>query len=262
MREPATEILLERAHDPGGVGPMLGYSLLAHAVVLVLVVLAPTEWMAPPSDEERIVMTISLGGAPGPRSGGMTPMGGRPIQQAIPLAEPPRPRAVRAPARETPEMEVPTPSARPSRPRPPVRSAPEEARGRTPTQGEEERPGSAIAETCGRGTGFGLSTGGGGGTGGYLDVANFCCPEYLSTMLQLIQRNWDSRQELEGSALAKFTIQRDGRITAVELERSSGYTALDLTAQRALLLTRQLPPLPAAFPDDHLTVHLIFEYQH
>jgi hypothetical protein len=47
----------------------------------------------------------------------------------------------------------------------------------------------------------------------------------------------------------------------VELEKSSGYAALDLTAQRALLLTKQLPPLPAAFTEPSLTVHLYFDYQ-
>jgi TonB family protein len=61
--------------------------------------------------------------------------------------------------------------------------------------------------------------------------------------------------------MVKYTIQRNGQITDVALEKSSGYTALDLTAQRALLVTRQLPPLPAAFTEPTLTVHLRFEYQ-
>ena len=47
----------------------------------------------------------------------------------------------------------------------------------------------------------------------------------------------------------KFTIQRDGRLTDIALEKSSGYSALDLTAQRAIYTTRQLPPLPAGFSD-------------
>ncbi len=41
--------------------------------------------------------------------------------------------------------------------------------------------GSAVA-TPARGHGLGLSTGG-GGTGGKLDVGNFCCNEYLTTMI-------------------------------------------------------------------------------
>ena len=44
--------------------------------------------------------------------------------------------------------------------------------------------GTAVAETGAQGQGFGLSSGG-GGDGGYLDVANFCCPEYLATMRRL-----------------------------------------------------------------------------
>ncbi len=258
MREPATKVLLERVHDPSGAGQMFGFSLVVHVAAIVALLLAPPLSVTAPDEAERVVMRISLGGAPGARSGGMTPMGGRPIQQAIPLAEAPRPRAIRPPAAATPEMTA--PAARPTRPRPPVQSAPEEARGRTPTQGPVEETGSAIADTGAKGIGFGLSTGG-GGTGGYLDVANFCCPDYLSTMLQLVQRNWGSRQEVAGTTLVMFTIQRDGRLSDVAVERSSGYAALDITAQRALLLTRQLPPLPAAFPDDHLTVHLNFQYQ-
>ena len=80
-------------------------------------------------------------------------------------------------------------------------------------------------------------------------------------MLQLLQRNWDSRQEVSGETWMKITILRDGQITDVQLESSSGYTALDLASQRALLLTRRLPTLPRPFTEDHLTVHLYFQYQ-
>ena len=95
----------------------------------------------------------------------------------------------------------------------------------------------------------------------YLDVKNFCCPDYLVTMLQLIQSRWNAVQQVTGEAVVVFRIQRDGRLTDIELERSSGYPALDLTAQRALFQTQRVPPLPSAFPDDHLTVHLKFEYR-
>ena len=37
-------------------------------------------------------------------------------------------------------------------------------------------------------------------------------------------------------------------------------TALDLNARRAIELTRQLAPLPAAYPNQTLTVHLTFKY--
>ena len=110
------------------------------------------------------------------------------------------------------------------------------------------------------GQGFGLASGG-GGSGGYLDTANFCCPEYISTMLDLIRRNWDAKQQAAGTTLVKYTIQRDGTLSGIEIEKSSGYQALDFMANRAMLLTRKLPPLPAAFNEPSLTVHLTFEYQ-
>jgi len=59
----------------------------------------------------------------------------------------------------------------------------------------------------------------------------------------------------------KFTIQRDGRIVDVVLEQSSGLQNLDVSSQRALLLTKTLNPVPAAFPNPTLTVHLNFQYQ-
>jgi TonB family protein len=59
----------------------------------------------------------------------------------------------------------------------------------------------------------------------------------------------------------KFTIRRDGVLETIELERSTGYPIADLAAQRAVILTKQLPPLPAAFPNPTLTVHLHFDYR-
>jgi TonB family protein len=161
-------------------------------------------------------------------------------------------------------MTVPVPGAKPKLPPREkfgeVRNAPEDARGRTPTTGPRERFGDSAAETGGYGFGSGLTTGG-GGTAGRLDVGNFCCPDYLETMMARIQRNWESRQQVAGTVTVKFTIQRNGMITDVELERGSGFPGLDLTAQRALLNTRQLPELPSAYANQTLTVHLNFEYQ-
>jgi outer membrane biosynthesis protein TonB len=44
------------------------------------------------------------------------------------------------------------------------------------------------------------------------------------------------------------------------VEQSSGYSALDLNALRAVVITRQLPALPDAFPNPTLPVHLNFQY--
>ena len=91
-------------------------------------------------------------------------------------------------------------------------------------------------------------------------MGDFCCPEYLSLMIQRIRANWNERPGPVGLTTVRFTIQRSGDITNVAVEKSSGNPVLDTNAQRALLLTRQLPPLPAAFPNPTLTVFLNFEY--
>lgn len=248
--------------EPAGLGPMIGLSLLGHAVVIGLFVLVADEVHRHVADEERTVMTISLGGAPGPRSGGMTPLAGRPIQQVVPEM-PPKAEPVRAPApAERPPAMV-LPEKAPVKPAPtaaPVKPAPDSVPGAQPTKGTQLQAGNAIAQTGARGLSFGLSTGGGGGTGGEIDVGNFCCPEYLSTMQDLIQRNWNSRQQVAGTTTARFTVRRDGTVTDVEVVRSSGYAVLDLGAQRAIAMTR-LPPLPPAYRNPQLTVTLNFQYQ-
>jgi len=55
-------------------------------------------------------------------------------------------------------------------------------------------------------------------------------------------------------------VTRAGTIENVQVEQSSGFVAHELTAQRALLLTR-LPELPIQYPNPTLTVHMRFEYQ-
>lgn len=255
-----SDVLRDRMAEPSGLDRMAAISALAHVAIVGALLLVPRAWWSIAEPPPKTVMTISLtGGNDGPQNGGMTNIGGRAVQTETP-PEPAKPEPVRPPAVETPAMTVPVPQKTPVKPPPPVKQAPDNARGRTPTKGPEPRQGSTIAETGARGQGFGLSTSGGVGTGATLDVADFCCPEYISAMVSRIQSNWSSRAEVARVVVIKYTILRDGTITRSEIERSSGYTALDITALRAVAQTRQLQPLPAAFPNATLTVHLSFEY--
>lgn len=102
----------------------------------------------------------------------------------------------------------------------------------------------------------------GSGVGGpQLDVANFCCPEYIEAMTERIRSNWDEQQGAAGQALMKFTVRRDGMLTNVEIAKTSGNPRLDLESRRAVLATRQVPALPDEFRRSDLTVHLNFEYK-
>ncbi len=265
MQEAASEILTARSGEQDELRRTMVVSLAAHAILIAAALLAPTDWSAGDAGEPDLdVMTIRLGGPQGPGEGGRTALGGRPIQQVVPLPEIRRPQWIQPPTAAPPKMILPVPepvAARRPEPEVEVETAPAEARGRTPTRGPEAREGSAMADTGVEGAGVGLSGGGLGGDGVELDVGDFCCPRYLSTMTELIRRRWDNDQRVTGSVVVRFTVERSGAIGGVGVDRSSGYLALDLSARRAVLLTRALPPLPFEHPDEDLPVRLTFEYQ-
>lgn len=258
-----TDVIRGRMQETDGLQRMAIISLAAHGLIVAALVFAPGGWLSQQDTAVKTVMTISLGGGNGgPASGGMTSIGGRAVQVQTPPDTPKRPEPIRPPAAKTPEMTVPTPGRVPTKAAPatPVKQAPDEARGRTPTRGAETREGSAIAETGARGQGFGLTTSGGAGSGSTIDVANFCCPEYLVDMVNRIRANWNAQAEVAGAVVVLFTIQRDGTLANASVEKSSNYTALDINALRAVMTTRQLTPLPPGFPNPSLTVHLNFQY--
>ena len=108
-----TDILRDRMHEPAGFQQMAVASVLLHGCVAAFLILAPGGWLAQRVETPREVMTISLAaGTPGPTSGGMTAIGGRPVQVATPPEEVKRPEPIRAPAAKAPEMTIPQKNAR------------------------------------------------------------------------------------------------------------------------------------------------------
>ncbi|HTI37835.1 MAG TPA: TonB family protein [Vicinamibacterales bacterium] len=255
-----TEILIDRSHEASRLGRLVLLSLLLHGVILAAIAFLPSSWGH--RDDNAAVMTIQLGGAEGPFQGRLQESE-RPVQEVAPPKAKPQPEA--PPALAKPEMVEPLKTVK-TPPRTAAKPAPEKTQaqlhGRTPTRGAEVKEGTARVQTGGSQTPFGgLATGGGGGGAAYTDIQNFCCPEYLLTMTRLIQTNWRANQGQDGSNQLRFTIHRDGRITDVSVEQSSVSQFLDLASQRAVVTTGQLPPLPAQFTGDHLTVHLVFQYR-
>lgn len=261
MREAVSDILIDRAREAEGMSRMLAVSMTAHVTLLAIVMLMPAEWRSSSQRVEPQLITISLGGTSGPDSTGMTSISERPVQTVAPPEAKPVPDA--RPAPKAPEMIEPERVAKPApKPVKPVEKPAEKSPARKPTSGEEIKAGEARVKTGGAVIPFGgLSTGGGGTGGMHLDVQNFCCPDYLQTMVQRIRQVWNPNQGAAGEVWVKFTIRRDGMLTLVEVEKPSGQAMLDLESRRAVLLTRQLPPLPQEFPEPHLTVHLAFTYR-
>jgi outer membrane biosynthesis protein TonB len=80
------------------------------------------------------------------------------------------------------------------------------------------------------------------------------------TMQRAIYGNWQQKQGQVAANKVKFTIQRDGTISDIVIEETAG-PFLDLASRRAIEQTSRLPPLPAAFNQPRLIVHLFFEYK-
>ena len=249
MVENVTDIIVARGREPEGLKVMLVWSMAGHIALATVALL----WKGPAEPPPREVMTISLGGAPGPDTGGKTQIGGQAVQAPAP---PEQPKPVEAPpAAKPPVMSLPTERSRP-RTQPKPAQAPPEATATTPNTGAMPREGKTRVR--GEGLGTGLSSSGGSGGAVQLDVTNFCCQEYLDRMVTTIRQNWDQSSTLVGSTTMRFVIARDGTIQSSQVLKSSGFVVLDNAAMRALQLSR-LPPLPEQFDNPTLGVQLRFD---
>ena len=259
MREAVSDIIAERSQATQGVMRLVVVSMVAHVVLLAVMAWNPGFWTGR-HEAESEPMVISLGGAEGPDAGGLNSLSARPVQEVAPPEA--RPRVEPQPAPKPPEMTVPEPAAKTTpKPSKPIEKPAEKTSSRKPTTGAEVKTGSAVADTgsTAQVPFGGLSTGGGGTGGARVDAPNFCCPAYLSSVVQLIKRNWGQNQGSSGKNTVKFVVQRDGRVTDVEVEESAGQL-LDIASRRALVVTNTVPPLPREFAGDKLTIHLVFEY--
>ena len=172
---------------------------------------------------------------------------------AAPAAQP-----TRAPKRETPvpkpEPTVPKPVATAPPVEAPVPQASENAMA-APDQKATPRPTSVPAPAGGSG----LSVGGGNNQDIPGIPSDFRFAYYVQRMLALIEARWYKPAVPTGTqARVRFTINRDGRLSRIELEASSDNSSFDRAALRSLYATNPLPPLPPAYLKSSLTVHLTF----
>jgi TonB family protein len=260
MEAVVSDILQTRKQAPDGLKKTAAISLVAHAAVIAILLTIPSV-MPRAAQSPRVIMNISLGGSPGPKTGGLQQIGGRAIHAALPSSDPQIAKTTLPSVTPTPpKMTLPDPKQKVRPPTKPTVTS-KDPKGTAAGRGFETQQGTAKVETFAKGQGFGLSSGGNAGDGGVtLGVTDFCCPEYLLDMRDRIIKNWNQNQRTTGLVVMAYNIQRNGQITDIEVATSSGNPVLDLAAQRALVNTRMLAPLPAAFSGPRLPVRLRFEY--
>jgi len=257
MQEAVSSILLSRSREADGLSRMVTMSLGAHVAILAVIAIVPAGWLTSQVPARERVTTISLGGVAGQDTGGMTPIAQRTAQEVTADAR----NVVRTPA-ATPEMRAPAPEAKPV-PEKPVPKPVDKSPTRKPSTGKEVQVGPARTDTPNAApVPFGgLSSSSAGGLGGARIEGDFCCPEYIEAMKRAIYTNWNQRQGAPGLVDIRFTIRRDGMLTAVSVDKTSNNPLLDLESRRAILVTAQVPPLPERFTRPTLTVILTFEYK-
>ena len=182
--------------------------------------------------------------------------------------EPPRQRrrTTQPAARPTraPKKETPVPEPVPTEPEP-VATAPPEVEA--PTQASSEDAMAAPEQKATpRPTPVPAPTGGSGlsvGSNSKQEIpgipSDFHFTYYVQRMLTLIESRWYKPVvPTKTRARVRFTINREGRLSRIELESNSGNSSFDRAALRALYAANPLPPLPPAYRKPSLTVHLTF----
>jgi protein TonB len=90
--------------------------------------------------------------------------------------------------------------------------------------------------------------------------------EYAQSMVSKIRVNWYNNMPqliqtgMKGVVTIRFTIQRDGRITNLEILSTSTVPPYDFAAKKAIELSSALPPLPKDFPNATERVTCMFFY--
>lgn len=87
---------------------------------------------------------------------------------------------------------------------------------------------------------------------------------YVAILRQRVAQNWrtndvDPRIHTLPTAIVIFDLQRDGSIRDVHIAQSSGNTALDYSAQRAIYDASPFPALPAGYERSSATIEFWFE---
>lgn len=88
---------------------------------------------------------------------------------------------------------------------------------------------------------------------------------YIEAVKRRINGNWNQftidpgiRAARQAHAVLTFTIHRDGTVKEIRLTQSSGNASMDNSAQRALLSSTPMPPLPGDYSGSYVSV--IFDF--
>lgn len=236
-------------------GPLV-LSAGAHVVLIVGLVVGAAMWRAsqPKTYVVNLVPAVAAVGAPQSRSAPDLPprlasAPPRPATKDLPEPAPDMPARLpdrvlpsapalpRAGDKELPQMATATKSA-------PALSTPT-------TPARREPPPPPVGSPLGAPQGAGAVT---------LNVSDFPYAWYIQAIHRKIQERWEGRAIEGRQPEIIFEIERNGQLRRVTVGKTSGNSAYDQLALRAISESNPFPPLPDAFEKPTLTVGLQFIY--
>jgi TonB family protein len=253
MRDRVAEVLAERATLDRGAAAGLALSVALHAGFTAAIVYAALHHPAPEMTNVLNIKFAPVAAAPEP----LTPAAPAPapVAPVIPKAKPTPPTPAMTPPK-TIEKPVPVPMKNTAPPDAFGRSNKKPAEVPVP-QPHQPAPAPVTQQLSNPATGAAdIAPGTSGVTG--IEGGDFPYTIYIDRMKSLIGTHWFRPQGATATATIHFTINRDGTIRDVMLEKASGDGSFDRAAQRAVMESSPLPPLPFAFSGNYLGVHLTF----
>lgn len=93
------------------------------------------------------------------------------------------------------------------------------------------------------------------------DSANFPYPWYITQVREALWTAWTEKMPSGGSlrCTVRFTINRNGSIKSVSVEKASGNRLFDNAAESSVQAAAPFAALPDDFYEDRLTVHVEFK---
>jgi periplasmic protein TonB len=158
----------------------------------------------------------------------------------------------KAPIKTTPPAKPPKPAVTPK-----AAKAPEPPPSNAIPYGEGGRPAMAYGQ---------FSTGAGAAGIGFGDATfGDRYGWYVEAITRAVSQNWlksmvDARITRAPRVYLSFDIARNGKISNLGVQQSSGIPTLDRSAQRAVLASDPLPALPSDYRGGSVSVQFYFEY--
>ncbi len=221
---------------------------------------------------------------PTPRAG--APGTHAPAPKPAPQPQPqPAPQQQAQVQRPQPPAPQPQPQQRPA-PSTPIPDAPKPAQSATqqptrPNFGSQESPQQAMRDLAnslahGQGGNYGVNAPSGHGSnlgaGAEIlsDTLGVDFGPYIKRLLRILYDSWlplipeETRPPLnkEGNTLIRFTINKDGTVSAMHLDASTHDQAIDRAAWGSITGVGQMPPLPKNFNGPNLELRIDFIISH